>query len=393
MKMKRLIAVLCASMSIGLMPLASCSFFNTDQALQIKSVTHDSDENGNVIVTITYTDEEATPTKFTIPAGISGKEGVGIASVDAVENEDKSTTLTIHYTDSSIDDTIVTIPGPKDGKGISDVVINQVEGSNDLNVTITYTDNSSDKFTIPGGKDGIDGVGIADIETNIDDSGDTVVTIKLTNDTSKVVTIKKGEQGDSISSIDMVTVDNADNEELEMINNSHKNDWIFKVNYESGAWSYFFIQKTKDGKDGSTWRYGSDIPAGSFGNDGDFYLNISTGGVYTKENGAWSEIFSIKGSSSNESQKYFVYFNALTDSSETLYFKDSDGTEKALGTNIYPIKVNGGSYVDLDEFPVIKKNGHTFKGWYTSRDDVNSGQFTDLTIVNHTISLFARWSD
>ena len=90
MKMKRLIAVLCASMSIGLMPLASCSFFNTDQALQIKSVTHDSDENGNVIVTITYTDEEATPTKFTIPAGISGKEGVGIASVDAVENEDKS---------------------------------------------------------------------------------------------------------------------------------------------------------------------------------------------------------------------------------------------------------------------------------------------------------------
>lgn len=46
----------------------------------------------------------------------------------------------------------------------------------------------------------------------------------------------------------MVTVDNADNEELEMINNSHKNDWIFKVNYESGAWSYFFIQKTKDGK-------------------------------------------------------------------------------------------------------------------------------------------------
>lgn len=244
--MKRLIAVLCASMSIGLMPLASCSFFNTDQALQIKSVTHDSDENGNVIVTITYTDEEATPTKFTIPAGISGKEGVGIASVDAVENEDKSTTLTIHYTDSSIDDTIVTIPGPKDGKGISDVVINQVEGSNDLDVTITYTDDSSDKFTIPGGKDGIDGVGIADIETNIDDSGDTVVTIKLTNDTSKVVTIKKGEQGDSISSIDMVTVDNADNEELEMINNSHKNDWIFKVNYESGAWSYFFIQKTKD---------------------------------------------------------------------------------------------------------------------------------------------------
>lgn len=113
MKMKRLIAVLCASMSIGLMPLASCSFFNTDQALQIKSVTHDSDENGNVIVTITYTDEEATPTKFTIPAGISGKEGVGIASVDAVENEDKSTTLTIHYTDSSIADTIVTIPGPK----------------------------------------------------------------------------------------------------------------------------------------------------------------------------------------------------------------------------------------------------------------------------------------
>lgn len=208
----------------------------------------------------------------------------------------------------------------------------------------------------------------------------------------KLLLLKKGEQGDSISSIDMVTVDNADNEELEMINNSHKNDWIFKVNYESGAWSYFFIQKTKDGKDGSTWRYGSDIPAGSFGNDGDFYLNISTGGVYTKENGAWSEIFSIKGSA-NESQKYFVYFNALTDGSETLYAKNSDGTETALGTNIYPIRVNGGSYVDLDEFPVIKKNGHTFKGWYTSRDDVNSGQFTDLTIVNHTISLFARWSD
>ena len=52
------------------------------------------------------------------------------------------------------------------------------------------------------------------------------------------------------------------------------------------------------GKDGTVWLTGSEEPTAETGNDGDFYINLTTGELYLKESGEWSNIGNICGSTS-----------------------------------------------------------------------------------------------
>lgn len=52
------------------------------------------------------------------------------------------------------------------------------------------------------------------------------------------------------------------------------------------------------GKDGTIWLTGSGEPTAETGNDGDFYINLTTGELYLKESGEWSNIGNICGSTS-----------------------------------------------------------------------------------------------
>lgn len=42
-----------------------------------------------------------------------------------------------------------------------------------------------------------------------------------------------------------------------------------------------------NGTNGSAFLSGSGVPAAGLGNNGDSYLNVTTGDVYTKSGGAW----------------------------------------------------------------------------------------------------------
>lgn len=48
---------------------------------------------------------------------------------------------------------------------------------------------------------------------------------------------------------------------------------------------------------GTTWFNGNGVPSPSTGNNGDYYLDDSTGNVYTKASGAWGLVFSFSSSS------------------------------------------------------------------------------------------------
>ena len=52
------------------------------------------------------------------------------------------------------------------------------------------------------------------------------------------------------------------------------------------------------GKDGTAWLTGSEEPTAQTGKDGDFYINLTTGELYLKESGEWSNIGNIRGSTS-----------------------------------------------------------------------------------------------
>lgn len=52
------------------------------------------------------------------------------------------------------------------------------------------------------------------------------------------------------------------------------------------------------GKDGTAWLTGSEVPTAQTGKDGDFYINLTTGELYLKERGEWSNIGNIRGSTS-----------------------------------------------------------------------------------------------
>lgn len=50
-----------------------------------------------------------------------------------------------------------------------------------------------------------------------------------------------------------------------------------------------------DGADGSLWYSGEGVPAGETGANGDYYLNVTNGDVYTKADGSWGIEGNIKG--------------------------------------------------------------------------------------------------
>jgi len=56
----------------------------------------------------------------------------------------------------------------------------------------------------------------------------------------------------------------------------------------------------KDGKDGATWYTGTDAPISEQGLNGDFYFDSTTKAIYTKVNGVWTEIASVKGEKGDE---------------------------------------------------------------------------------------------
>ncbi len=198
-------------------------------SLEIESITAICDEEtGDTIVTIRYLDDMEAPLVFVLPKGEQGdvgQVGNGIKEVVPKDGATPGTTdLVIYFTDGTeftvtvsdgkdgvsitnikivndnpeghpagskevafvdqngeqIGDSFV-IPAGKDGAEIDDIVgVPQNDGT--VKVTVSYTDNNSKEFTIPGGR------GIADIDSNMD--GNEYLVIITYTDNSEPTTLR-----------------------------------------------------------------------------------------------------------------------------------------------------------------------------------------------------------
>lgn len=112
-------------------------------------------------------------------------------------------------------------------------------------------------------------------------------------------------------------------------------------------------QTGADGKAGSSVLSGSGVPEASLGSDGDTYLDIDTGDIYKKADGAWSKTGNIKGDTGATGQT-----GADGKAGYSSYIVDS----VAKTFDIYDV-------FGLMSFRSNVNNGFTFEGWTVSLEN------------------------
>ena len=139
------------------------------------------------------------------------------------------------------------------------------------------------------------------------------------------------------------------------------------------------------------WFYGSVAPSSpevastlESAEPGDFYLNTVNGNVYQLgANGTWNYLFSMKSSGGSTE---VTYHEVVFDANGGAYHSPT-GTDFTL----WSLPVADGQTADLSLIKKPPLDGHVFEGWFTDPDDVNSGQFTDLTPVTKDLTLKAKY--
>ena len=354
--------------------LTSCSnpFFGGGEGSSISEVTHVyDDKSGNTIVTIRFVDEDLEPVTFVIPRGITGQDGNGIRNIKAEPSMDnKSITLTISFTDPDKEDFVLEVP-VFEGKGVKQVDVGEDENGN-TTIQFSYTDNTQGELiTIPKGKDG---TGIKSITaTEPDTFGNITITITLDDEdeTQTTFQIKNG------AGVKTIIVDEE---------KSTQTEYVLEITYTTGETEYITFDKPRS----TRWFYGALDPSSpnfslSGALEGDFYLNKDNGNVYCLNTiGEWEYLFCMKADSSTSNN---VYYNV---------FFDANGGKAIVGGNeatVWFTSVKEGKTIDLALLQSPVKEGYTFKGWYTDLDNINAGQFTDLTPVTKDLKLYARYEE
>lgn len=359
--MKKLLKVLAVStMCLGMPLLSGCSFFrsNGNEAIGIKEILVDYDEDGNALITINYTDKHKEPVTFVLPKGTDGEVGTGIKKIDYEQDEYGATTVTINFTKESMEPvSFVLAPG----KSISDVKFDTDAEGNTLIIFVDSDGNELSPITVFKGDSG---VGIASIEWDIDyDTGETIVNMYMSDDPDKenpvTVRIPEGKTGNGIESITPI-------KEGSIIN--------LTINYTDGTQEIIPIESTPN------WTTGDSKPNNIDGYDGDYFFDIAHDIIYIKENGIWT----IAVDFGTNAQEY------------TVTFKLNDTTAEPaslVGYTSYTINRGETFYSSDNTLPIATRVGYTFGGWSTSKTpNVTNGLFTDLTPVLSNMTLYAVWA-
>lgn len=366
--MKKVFRNLAVSLGVMFAPLvSSCSMFFGDDTVSISNVTVRTDDNGDKIVTIEYT--EGTPLVFKVEKGNPGEDGVTISNID-YEIKDNVLTLKIYMSDDPTNPILVPVPVVKGeaGKGIEGINVNEDDDGNKT-VTFVYSDGTeSEPILVPKGKDG---VGIKSVDVNTEDPYLTVVTISYTDETwdDTVIQIAQGQNGNGILYAQV-----SEDQYLDGY-------LLIDVIFDNGDYEQWQIPLPR----ATQWLRGESSPSENEGEVGDYYINVVNGNVYRKinesGNDAWQYLFCMKGTGS--SVTYFVTFNLEGGQIER------EGASPITGS--FTREVEYGKYISNLASPT--KEGYTFGGWWTSADiaDPNAGHFTTLTPVFSDLNLYAHW--
>ena len=356
--------VLAIGLFSSIATLSSCSAFFGGDEYTITDTSVETDENGNTVVTVNFSGEDVAPLTFTIPATTKG-----ISSVTS-EVQDSQVTLTINFNDGTNQQIGVPIINGKDGVGISEVeLIEHEDGTK--GIQFHYSNGEvSDEFPLPSGKDGAT---IKEITPEINDDGSITYTISFTDGREDFkFTVENG-----ISIVNMYL-----DEEASALDEDF---YCFKVEYSDGCVVTIRVAKPKT----NHWLSGVGAPSDELGESEDFYVDLNSGWVYQKSTDkGWTALFSIKGEGNYEPSYFMVGFHFL----DGEYITDNANQKILEGPTVYYISAKEGDCIPTTSIPLPKKDGYIFEGRYKEPNNTNSGKFTDLTIVNSKLDLYARRS-
>ena len=356
---KNLLKVLTIStMCLGMPLLNACSFFRSsdNEAVGIKEVLVDYDEDGNAIITINYTDKHKEPVTFILPKGTDGEIGAGIKKVDYEQDEYGATTVTINFTKESMEPvSFVLAPG----KSISDVKFDTDDEGNTLIIFIDSDGNELSPITVFKGDSGEQGVGIVSIIPDYRQDGSATLTIALSDERTYNVEIPAPKEGRGITSI---------------VSRKEGTQLYLTINYNDETSEEISFDAPP------SWTTGYSRPGDAEGYDGDYYFDIAHDIIYIKENGSWEIAVDF---ATNE-QTYSVKFE----------LNDTNAEPASLvGQRSYVINRGETFYSSNYIVPTANRNGYTFGGWSTSKTpNVTNGLFTDLTPVLGDMVLYAIWN-
>jgi len=265
--------------------------------------------------------------------------------------------------------------------------------SGDL-ITVSSTTSSS---AGADGEDGADGRGIVSVEWASNSGGGSqgdpgtvdTYTITYTDATTDTFTVSNGEDGTvgpdgTAATITVGTTTTGDAGTNASVTNSGTSlDAVFD----------FTIPKGTDGTDGATIHLGTDVPDAGLGENGDLYLRTSNYMLYSKSADSWSEVGSIQGAAGEDGDpgvdgqdgdKWYYGSGEPTNSnsySYTSYYLDED-------TNDVYVKTSGST----TWLPITNFNGDRYKTTSATTLDLSSiiaGDSVTITLASDEMSYTA----
>lgn len=411
--------------------LAGCgSFFGSEEAVGIASVITEDLEDGSIKLIINYTDEELEPLEVILPRGEEGAKGNGIKEIKT-ESGDEVTKVIVTYTDTSMPALEFDVPHGSEIDAIlvvdkDDFEIKTDENGNEYRVDaegknieeegkffegtkylkVIYTETESpesevkksSKFKLPQGQKGLDGNGIEYVKAGKLLEDGTIEEGSLNEDGSIDIQFKY-TQVEETQTIKVPA--NKGIKNIEGVNNG--NQYQLNITYttidpETGDYEkaepiIFFkpiiTQWLYGNEDGSQSDGG---PGKYLGNVGDYYYDMFYNTIWFKvatdnnPDGEWKKIATL----GTENQTCNVVFNANGG-----MFVLGENADQMKTVITYTVSMNSYFYGSTLTIPTpIHPDGLVFEGWYTSQSvGPTTGKFTDLTVVNTDITLYAKWQE
>lgn len=345
--------------------ITSCGGFFAEETLEISSINSVVLEDGSTQIVISYTDEEIAPTTFVIPKGVKGESGNGIKNVTYEKSADgKNTIVNFEFTEPSVDPVSIALPN-----GVS---IDRIDGKKDpiteeTNITIYYSDGTkSAPISIPKGEKGDDGISIIGISQRINRDYSVTLTLQMSEGDNVIVEIPAPQQGQDGRGIkDIVSIPSGDK-------------YVMTITYTDDTTTDLeFARPNK-------WFSESSAPTILDGINGDLWFDLAHQVIFVKQNNKWEEVIDF-GNVIDDT--YEVSFN-LNDS--------SDAKASMPAGSLLNYQIPCGTYFNASGFtiPIPSRPGYTFKGWCTARIPTQvNGYFTDLTVVQADLVLYAIWEE
>ena len=356
--MKKSLTILLLILMMLFIP--SCSFFE-EEAQGVNDITFSINDNNDIVITVSYYDENQTVKEQIVPAGVDGKDGISVDINVIREEEAKRNKVVLTFSDGT--EKYFYVP---DGVRIKDITS---EYNEELNKTFMYlvysNDEVSDGIEIPQGEKGVGIDTAASSAIPNDEDGSIDIILTFTDGTVQTFNIPKGETGNGIDYIEPIESEGQFTLEI-----TYTNGDVRQISFTRPILWY-------QGNGGPTEGENYNTTANS--RPGDYYLDVENRKIYRNTLLGWE----IAVDFSQVIDKFTVKFD----------LNDDEDSPATLNGNPRISNLAFGTYL-IGRIPIPTRTGFEFLGWATSTNITpTTGFFTELTPVTQDLTLYAIWKE